>query len=171
MSQRLTRTPAAYWVQGKVQSEVGRKWPLWLHQGPGPLHRPEVSYTREREEFTKMHRPYHCFQWEDREEEENEAEFKGVSEIKQKAPWTVAPGLPWDVLPVLTQHLGLTSVVYQVAQEQGLPLVPGAEAGEDGTEAEVREVTVFDETVPGRWLPTHFAGQQQKHFRPFPFFQ
>lgn len=62
-------------------------------------------------------------------------------------------------------------MVNQAAQELHLSLVPDTEVGEDGTEVEVREVTVFDETVPKWWLPAYFAGQQQKHFGPFLFFQ
>lgn len=81
------------------------------------------------------------------------------------------PELPWDE-PCSAPPLGiLTSTVYQAAQELCPALVPGAEQRDDGAEVKVGEVAVFDEAVSERWLPAYFAGQQQKHFGPFLFFQ
>lgn len=69
-------------------------------------------------------------------------------------------------------HLSLlTSSVHQAAQELCPALVPGAEQGDDGAEVKVWEAAVFNEAVSEWRFPADFAGQQQKHFRPFLFFQ
>lgn len=72
---------------------------------------------------------------------------------------------------VFRAHCILTSTVNEAAQELHPPRVPGAEAGDDSAEVKVWEVAAFDEAVSQWWLPTYFASQQQKHFRPLLFLQ